>query len=78
MHEERNMMMMMKEIDELKVAEDLKATEELRVATEESKVAMEENLREMENKKKLIFMERSTMDEKKKTYVELCWDKCYI
>jgi hypothetical protein len=77
MHEERNMMMM-KEIDELKVAEDLKAAEELRVATEESKVAREENLQEMENKKKLIFMERSTMDEMKKTYVDLCWDKCYI
>jgi hypothetical protein len=23
-------------------------------------------------------MERSTMDEMKKTYVDLCWDKCYI
>lgn len=82
MNEERKAMKM-KELEELKEAEQRKvaaeerraAAEEHKAATEERKVAMEENARAMEQEQKFMFMDTSGMDEKQKAYVELCRDQ---
>jgi len=42
---------------------------------EQRKVAYEERIKSMQNEQELMFMDLSTLDEKAKTYLELCCDQ---